>query len=223
MDSCYWLNNKRDGISAGWFFSGKPRYQYFYRNDMLIKNGKTWFENGRVEEALMLDDNGNGTMVVYHENGVQATGGKISLGKKEGNWTYTDKNKIVSQKITYEKDSVMVTVNFDEKGKETKTNILANREVDFQGGLEGWRKYLEKKFRYPKKSMKEHVQGVAYVSLRVDEKGKTTDVRLLSAPDEYTGEEAVRVIQAAPDWIPAIRNNRYVSVSFVQTVTFLLQ
>jgi len=219
-DSSYYFNNQRDGVSAGWHFSGNRRYYYEYKNGMLKDTGANWYEDGKLEERILLDKDGNGTVTGYYPNGQQRNIGKMKVGKKEGEWVFTDEDKIISQKIKYVQDSATTIVNYDEKGVETRQG-LADRPATFDGGMEGWEQYLKANLKYPSKSQRKQVQGVAIIALTIDKTGKLTDVHTVYAPDELTGKEALRVVQGSPVWLPAISHNRYVEFRTMQRINFL--
>lgn len=93
----------------------------------------------------------------------------------------------------------------------------------FPGGMDGWRRYLERNLHYPRQAQKKSLQGMVRMQMVVTKDGIVTDVKILSEPGGGLGEEAVRVIKEGPKWISAEQNGRKVNYRFVQTITFQLQ
>jgi protein TonB len=104
-----------------------------------------------------------------------------------------------------------------------KTFTKVENPATFPGGMDGWKRYLERNFQYPEAAQEAGTQGVVRVQLVVDKDGNVTEVKALNDPGDGCAAEAERVIRKGPKWIPAEQNGRKVSYRFVQTVTFQLQ
>jgi periplasmic protein TonB len=61
---------------------------------------------------------------------------------------------------------------------------------------------------------------VVIVQFSVDKKGNVVGVLALNNPGFGTAEEAVRVVNGSPNWLPAIQNNRPVIYRQRQQITF---
>ncbi len=112
----------------------------------------------------------------------------------------------------------------------TSTDAVAHNEVftsveklpSFQGGMESFGKYLGKALRYPKEAQNEGRQGRAIITFIVEADGSLTDVHAIKDPGMGLGDEAVRVINASPKWIPGEQNGRKVRVQYTVPVVFTL-
>jgi len=109
----------------------------------------------------------------------------------------------------------------EEKYDKTFTNV--EQPAEFPGGIEGWRRYLEKNLRYPEKAQEKGTQGAVKVQLTVNEDGSVEDIKALNNPGNGLAEEAERMLKKGPKWKPAEQNGRKVTYRFVQTITFQLQ
>ena len=98
----------------------------------------------------------------------------------------------------------------------------AETNATFPGGINGWRKYIERNLNYPKAAQENNTQGVIRVQMTVTELGKILNVSALNNPGDGLAEEAVRVVKIGPDWLPATKNGKPVAKTFVQTITFKL-
>jgi periplasmic protein TonB len=104
-----------------------------------------------------------------------------------------------------------------------KTFTKVEVPAEFPGGLDGWRRYLERNLQYPDAAQENGTQGVVKVQLVVDREGGISEVVALNDPGDGLAEEAVRIIKKGPKWKPAEQNGRKVTYRFVQTITFQLQ
>ncbi len=103
-----------------------------------------------------------------------------------------------------------------------RTFTKVEQPAEFPGELDGWRRYLERNLKYPKKAVKKNTQGTVKVQVVVESDGTVSEVAALNNPGDGLAEEAVRVIKKGPKWKPAEQNGRKVRHRFVQSITFLL-
>lgn len=77
--------------------------------------------------------------------------------------------------------------------------------------------------RYPESAVKEGVQGRVVVDFIIDTRGKVTDARIVRSVDPRLDEEALRVINASPDWRPGRVNGEKVRTSMTLPIEFVLE
>ena len=82
--------------------------------------------------------------------------------------------------------------------------------------------YLQKEVKYPKKSMKENVQGKVFVSMVIAKTGDVTHVESLKGPNDELKMEAERVIKNMPRWTPGEKDGKEVAVKVVLPIQFKL-
>ncbi|HWK02066.1 MAG TPA: TonB family protein [Puia sp.] len=105
-----------------------------------------------------------------------------------------------------------------------KTFIKVEQESFYPGGMEAWKRYLNKNFRYPDEAQNNEIQGVVTVQFIVDKDGNVSDVQAVSGPEQGgLREEAVRVIKKSGKWTPAVQNGRQVKSYKKQPITFRLE
>ncbi len=90
----------------------------------------------------------------------------------------------------------------------------------FPGGNAGMLKYIRENLRYPQAALENNVQGRVILQFVVDKDGKVTNVQILKGIDRLCDQEAVRVIESMPQWIPGKHNGVAVSVYYRVPVTF---
>ena len=94
--------------------------------------------------------------------------------------------------------------------------------AEFEGGIEGWRKYLERNLNRDTPTDNGAPVGsyTVIVSFIVGRDGNISDVKAENDPGFGTKSEAVRVIQKGPKWKPAEQNGRKVIYRHKQNITF---
>lgn len=115
-------------------------------------------------------------------------------------------------------------VGWDENGNVIKDYIVM-REAKFKGGPAGWRDHLLYNLRMdaPIKAGVASGNYTVVVEFTVDEKGRVSDLIGKSKQNcRPCVEEAIRVIERGPKWIPAILNNKPVVYRQRQSITFQL-
>lgn len=92
----------------------------------------------------------------------------------------------------------------------------------FPGGEAGLVKYLQDHIKYPAMARENGIEGIVYVTFVVDKDGKVKDAKLLRGKNGLD-DEALRVINAMPDWKPGRQNGRNVAVQYNLPVNFRLK
>lgn len=90
----------------------------------------------------------------------------------------------------------------------------------FPGGNTEFYEYISQNLKYPRKALKANVEGKVVVRFIVAEDGGISDVEVIKGIGFDCDEEAVRVLQSSPDWIPGQQRGRNVKVSIMVPLTF---
>lgn len=77
--------------------------------------------------------------------------------------------------------------------------------------------------KYPKEALDNGIQGRVLVDFIINEKGKVMNVKAVKGPSDLLCAEAVRVIQASPDWKPAKMAGKKVPCEMSLWVEFRLE
>jgi len=93
---------------------------------------------------------------------------------------------------------------------------------EFQGGMAGWAKYLQKTLKYPPMARENNITGRVIMSFVVEKNGELTDIKVLRGIGGGCDEEAIRVLKGAPKWKPGIQNGRAVRVAYTMPIFFQL-
>lgn len=123
----------------------------------------------------------------------------------------------------YSEKGIQLQKGWDENGKDIK-NFVVERDAQFKGGEEGWKKYIEKNLNLSIPSAVGAPPGNYEVQVQfvVDKDGIPVNIKALSVPPKCKacGAETLRVLRESPKWEPAILNNEAVTFETTKTVTF---
>ncbi|NPD92493.1 energy transducer TonB [Xylanibacter muris] len=105
---------------------------------------------------------------------------------------------------------------------EKKPKIFSNPEklASFPGGKEALMNYLAENVKYPAAAEKQGIKGRVVVSFAIGVDGSVTEAKVLKSVNPLLDEEAVRVVEAMPKWIPAKLNGKPVEVKYSVPITF---
>lgn len=101
--------------------------------------------------------------------------------------------------------------------------IVVEQMPEFPGGREAMYKYLAANIRYPKAARDKKTYGKVFVSFVVNENGDISDAQILKGADPDIDAEALRVVQAMPNWRPGRQSGRAVPVRYQLPIGFSLE
>ena len=93
---------------------------------------------------------------------------------------------------------------------------------EYPGGTDALLQYLRTTVKYPVVAQEKGEQGRVYLEFVVSETGKIIDVTILKGVSESLNNEAIRVAEAMPNWIPGKSAGKSVNVSYRLPVKFAL-
>jgi periplasmic protein TonB len=90
------------------------------------------------------------------------------------------------------------------------------------GGYEPFYRYIGMNIKYPKEAREKKVTGKVIVEFVVERDGSISskNIKILKSPNDSLSEEARRLIQNAPDWIPGkikgipVRSKKVLPITF---------
>jgi periplasmic protein TonB len=110
-----------------------------------------------------------------------------------------------------------------EQKVETEIFTVVEEQPAYPGGDEARSKYLQDNIKYPEEAKELGIQGRVFVTFVVEVDGSITDVRVLRGIGGGCDEEAIRVVQAMPKWVPGKQRGVPVRVQFNLPIKFTLQ
>ncbi|HPT03119.1 MAG TPA: TonB family protein [Bacteroidales bacterium] len=93
----------------------------------------------------------------------------------------------------------------------------------YPGGETERIKFLQQTLHYPDIARQEGIHGTVYLTFIIEKDGSIHDIQILKGIGGGCDEEAIRMIQAMPKWIPARKNGQPVSVRYNMSTKFVLE
>ncbi|MBW6479452.1 MAG: TonB family protein [Bacteroidales bacterium] len=99
---------------------------------------------------------------------------------------------------------------------------IVEEHPKFPGGDAALMQFLQSNLRYPREAMQNGIQGNVFVTFVVEPDGSITDVKILRGVGGGLDEEAIRVVNAMPLWVPGKQSGDEVRVQFNLPIRFVL-
>jgi len=109
-----------------------------------------------------------------------------------------------------------------EKREKVYDFVSIEKQPEYHGGMKNFYDYLSKSIKYPEDAQANNVQGKVHLSFTVEKNGKLTDLKIVKGLSESTNQEALRVLDESPNWIPGIQNGKPVRVKYNLYINFTL-
>lgn len=93
----------------------------------------------------------------------------------------------------------------------------------FPGGAAALMQHLSQNIRYPKEAMEGNVQGRVIVQFVVEKDGSISGAHVVKSVNPQLDAEALRVINAMPNWTPGTQNGQTVRVKYAVPISFRLK
>ncbi len=127
-------------------------------------------------------------------------------------------------------DSVVVDVDFvvelppepEPEPQPEEVFIRVEQMPEFKGGEEAFMKYLSTSIKYPAIALDAAIEGIVYIEFVIEKDGTITHLNILRSVHPSLDQEAMRVIQDMPAWIPGSQNGKSVRVKFALPIRFRL-
>ena len=103
-----------------------------------------------------------------------------------------------------------------------KTFDVVEEMPQFPGGPSALFEFLSKNMQYPKDAEKAKLQGRVIVTFVVKKDGSITDAKVVKSVAPSLDAEALRVINAMPNWAPGRQGGQPVNVKYTVPLTFRL-
>lgn len=134
--------------------------------------------------------------------------------------------RVAAVKVQEEKalEEAYSSLSMESDTTETKSGkefpCIPETSPQFPGGHIALVEYLSKNIKFPKEKEKENVRARVVASFTVDKDGSITDAKIVRSQGEAFDNEALRVINGMPKWIPGRQNGKAVRVKYILPVTF---
>lgn len=203
---------------------GKVSLKGFYLDNQKTGLWTKFSDEGKPNEAKTFSkDKLNGDYSAYWENGTLKINGTYSAGKKVGEWKIRYENGNLALKENYDASHKLTdSIYLDINGNAVKRADITTEPL-FPGGLKQFYMYLARTVRYPIDAHRSRTQGKVYLSFWISKTGKVEDVKVISSPGPSLSEEAIKVTQHSPDWIPGTLFGNPIRVNYSIDINFTLR
>ncbi|MBO7045052.1 MAG: TonB family protein [Prevotella sp.] len=92
----------------------------------------------------------------------------------------------------------------------------------FPGGMAALMEFLSKNIRYPKEAFEANKQGRVLATFVIETDGSISEAKVVKSVDPSLDEEALRVINAMPNWTPGKQSGKVVRVKYTVPINFRL-
>ena len=93
----------------------------------------------------------------------------------------------------------------------------------FPDGDEGLSQYLSNEIRYPRYSRRNNIEGRVYIEFAIEIDGSISDIKILRSVSAEIDNEAIRVVNEMPKWIPGKEDGEIEKVYYRVPITFRLR
>jgi len=135
--------------------------------------------------------------------------------------------KLGKQEIKVEKAEPSVQVHTELKESVDSTHQDVFNVVEdmpqFPGGATKLFEYLAQNVNYPTEAEKANIQGRVIATFVVEKDGSISNAEVVKSVAPSLDAEALRVINAMPNWIPGKQNGKEVRVKYTVPISFHLQ
>ncbi len=107
----------------------------------------------------------------------------------------------------------------ENSGMKNKIFTIVDEMPVFPGGEENLFKSFSK-INYPRDARENGITGSVYVSFVIDSKGKVINTKVKKGIGGGCDEEALRIVNLMPDWIPGKQNGVNVNVQYILPIRF---
>lgn len=97
---------------------------------------------------------------------------------------------------------------------------MVESEANFKGGIDSWKKYLQKNYHFPDRALSLDKYGKVMIEFIVDTDGSVNNLIIIQSVEFSLDKEAWRLIEESPKWQPALQNGRLVKAYRLQPITF---
>jgi protein TonB len=105
----------------------------------------------------------------------------------------------------------------------TYTVVMIEQQPTFPDGEAALFKYLANNLKYPAMARESSIEGTVYVQFTIAKDGSITGTKVLRGIGGGCNEEAMRVINAMPNWKPGRQQGNAVKVKYTLPIKFKLQ
>tara|TARA_R110001583_G_scaffold61505_3_gene181661 strand:+ start:17888 stop:18616 length:729 start_codon:yes stop_codon:yes gene_type:complete len=164
----------------------------------------------------------NGLFEFYYEDGTKKKEGEFFNNKYNGVWKWYHKNGKISSREIYKKNRLKEIECWNEDGSIVEGKIGKIILAEFVGGDSALKDFIATHVIYPLKAQKKGIQGRVLVKFIIGFQGEIEKSWIVEYAHPLLIDEALRVVNSMPNWIPGKAHNLPSKVSFTIPINFRL-
>ena len=129
----------------------------------------------------------------------------------------------ITEDMSIEEVIVDTDMGAPEEEKADEIFLIVEQAPEPVGGMQSFMTYLAENLEYPTKAIRMQISGRVYVQFVVNADGSLQDFVVVKGIGGGCDEEAIRVLEKAPKWIPGKQRGKNVRVRMVIPVYFMLK
>lgn len=189
----------KTGKEYKWYENGNFKFEKENISDQKAKTTKTLLLKFWNKENQLTVVDGNGECDETDEDSEQK--GKIRNGLKQDVWQGSDLKNKITYTETYKDGKLVSGISTDKNGVKYSYSKVFEKPLP-EAGMDNFYRKIAQNYKIPQQAMKDRISGKIYISFVVDETGKITKPIIIKDLGYGTGEEALRVLNVAGEWIP---------------------
>jgi antitoxin component YwqK of YwqJK toxin-antitoxin module len=168
-----------------------------------------WHANGQLQDSVFYEQGKrSGIFKSWYANGQLDGAGVYRDGMEESTWQWFRSSGKPSSEELYVNGRLSGMKCFDSSGRYTGDFCSLNKPALFGAGASSFEDYIQKNFRYSPEAKAKNARGGVLLRFTVNEKGRPENLVFDYAAANYFKTELKRLIDAMPDWEPAVSHNR---------------
>ncbi len=116
----------------------------------------------------------------------------------------------------------IVPVSLPEEEEEPEIFFYTQELPKFKGGIVKLYQFINRKIRYPSPAFDMGIEGKVYVQFVVKKNGEIAEPKIIKGVHPTLDEEAIRVVNLLPNWLPGKQGGRTVDVHYTLPIVFRL-
>lgn len=212
---CSYKNGRREGDAIAYYANGK-----IYETGKYYQ-GKLVLVSCNDSTGKVLAENGNGRWIqLKSDYKTLLQEGEVVDGLEDGEWKYYPSDDVYCI-CQYRRGELISGISYDKQGNKypfTSFEMLP----EFDGGVQGFTKFLQKNSHYPTDAKARKIQGRVILTFVIEKDGSLTGIRVARSIDPLLNEEAIRILKLSPPWKPGLQNGRPVRVQYTVPINFSL-
>lgn len=101
--------------------------------------------------------------------------------------------------------------------------LIVEEQASFPGGNQGWAKFMNKNFRYPRQAKRMGIEGRVFLQFDVAVSGEISNIEVVRGIGGGCDEEAIRVLNKSPRWEPGKQRGIPVNTKHRMSIVFRLK